>query len=80
VRVESLNLAADPETWAARGPYDVIFCRNVMIYFDRPTQQRLVDRLGAMLAPGGHLLIGHAESMAGVRHALTYVQPAVFRR
>jgi chemotaxis protein methyltransferase CheR len=83
VRVEPLNLAADAREWVAsgaEGPYDAIFCRNVMIYFDRATQQRLVERFTTMLAPGGWFFIGHAESMAGVRHGLTYVQPAVFRR
>ena len=58
---------------------DVIFCRNVMIYFDRATQEHLVSRLTAHLAPGGYLLLGHSESLIGIRHRLATVRPSVFR-
>jgi len=60
--------------------FDVIFCRNVMIYFDRRTQQDLVNRLAACLNPGGHLFVGHSESLSGIEHPLDYVCPAVYRR
>jgi len=60
--------------------FDVIFCRNVMIYFDRPTQQDLVNRLAGCLHPGGYLLVGHSESLSGIEHPLEYVCPAVYRR
>jgi chemotaxis protein methyltransferase CheR len=60
--------------------FSVIFCRNVMIYFDPPTQQRVVDELVEALEPGGYLFIGHAESLSRVCHSLEYVQPAIFRR
>jgi chemotaxis protein methyltransferase CheR len=59
---------------------DVIFCRNVMIYFDKRTQERVVANLTQFLEPGGYLLIGHSESLLGVRHTLEYVQPAIFRK
>jgi chemotaxis protein methyltransferase CheR len=62
------------------GPFPVIFCRNVMIYFDRATQQDLVNRLAARLEPGGYLFIGHAESLGGIDQPLEYVQPAVYRK
>jgi chemotaxis protein methyltransferase CheR len=62
------------------GPFPVIFCRNVMIYFDRATQQDLVNRLANRLEPGGHLFIGHAESLGGIDQPLEYVQPAVYRK
>jgi chemotaxis protein methyltransferase CheR len=58
----------------------VIFCRNVMIYFDKPTQEDLVERLADCLEPGGYLLTGHAESLLGGRHSLEYVCPAVYRK
>ncbi|MCX7604368.1 MAG: protein-glutamate O-methyltransferase CheR [Bryobacteraceae bacterium] len=58
----------------------VIFCRNVMIYFDKATQERLVRRFEDRLEPGGWLLIGHSEGLMGVRHGLEYVMPAVYRK
>ncbi|MDP7287706.1 MAG: CheR family methyltransferase, partial [Phycisphaerae bacterium] len=66
------------EPWPMRGEFDVIFCRNVMIYFDKETQSRLVERFARMLAPGGVLFLGHSESLAGVKHKLRYVQPTVY--
>jgi chemotaxis protein methyltransferase CheR len=66
--------------WPMRGPLDLICCRNVMIYFDRPTQQRLVERFYGLLAPGGYFFAGHSESFAGLDHGFDYIQPAVYRR
>jgi chemotaxis protein methyltransferase CheR len=60
--------------------FPLIFCRNVMIYFDRPTQENLVRRLSDRLEPGGYLFIGHSESLNGVEHGLQYIQPAVYRK
>jgi chemotaxis protein methyltransferase CheR len=59
--------------------FPIIFCRNVMIYFDKTTQERVVHGLSRFLEPGGHLLIGHSESLMGVRHSLEYVQPSIYR-
>ena len=61
------------------GKFQMIFCRNVMIYFDRPTQQNIVSRLVKCLDPGGYLFIGHSESLTGYSHSLQYVRPAVYR-
>ena len=68
------------EPWPVHGPFDVIFCRNVMIYFDKPTQAGLVERFWELLAPGGTLLIGHSESLTGVRHRFNYVRPTIYRK
>ena len=75
VRLARLNLM---DSWPIKGPFNVIFCRNVMIYFDRPTQQRLVNRFYEILEPGGYLFVGHSEGMSGVKHKFRYVQPATY--
>jgi len=58
----------------------VIFCRNVMIYFDRSTQEDLVTRLAMTLEDGGYLFIGHSESLNAIDHGLEYVSPATYRK
>ncbi len=60
--------------------FDVIFCRNVMIYFDRTTQGTLVNKFAGKLHPGGYLMIGHSESLNSISHPLTYLQPTVYRK
>jgi chemotaxis protein methyltransferase CheR len=65
---------------ARRRQFPVIFCRNVMIYFDRKVQGRVVSQLVECLEPGGYLFVGHAESLARVSHGLEYVRPAVYRK
>lgn len=61
-------------------PMDIIFCRNVLIYFDKPTQEAVVNRLCERLRPGGYLFLGHSESITGFSHCLTQVAGTVFRR
>ena len=68
------------ERFPFRHGFQYIFCRNVMIYFDRPTQERLVARFAAQLRAGGYLLIGHSESLNAVQHSLEYVQPTIYRK
>ena len=76
VRFHHLNLLENDYPFAR--PFPLILCRNVMIYFDRPTQEALVGHLAARLTPGGHLLVGHSESLSGIKHSLRLVQPAVY--
>lgn len=61
-------------------PFQVIFCRNVMIYFDRPTQEELISRLVKRLVPGGYLMVGHSESLTHLKHPLRALQPAVYQK
>ena len=68
------------ETFSWGRLFPVIFCRNVMIYFDRQTQEQVVGRLAAMLEPCGYLFVGHAESLTRIPHSLDYVRPAVYRK
>lgn len=78
VRFRTLNLQGP---WPMKGAFDVIFCRNVMIYFDNPTKEKLVSRFAEMLAPGGWLYIGHSERVTGpALNTLTVNGPTIYRR
>lgn len=77
VEFQRLNLI---EPLPDLGRFAVIFCRNVMIYFSRTTQEAVVNRLAACLDPGGYLFVGHSESLAGIQHGLQQVQPAIYRK
>jgi chemotaxis protein methyltransferase CheR len=68
------------ESYSWPHPFPIIFCRNVMIYFDRQTQERVIAGLSRHLEPGGYLFVGHAESLTRVSHSLDYVRPAVYRK
>ena len=61
------------------GLFDVILLRNVMIYFDMPTKQRLLDKLQPLLRPGGYFIISHSETLNGISTALKPVQPSIYR-
>jgi len=63
-----------------RDPFQVIFCRNVMIYFDRPTRAQLVARLARWLVPGGYLFVGHSESLILVNQPLRSIRPAIYQK
>jgi chemotaxis protein methyltransferase CheR len=73
-----LNLM-DP-TYPFSGKFDVIFCRNVMIYFDKPTQEELVNKFHRYLATGGYLFIGHSESLTSLKTPFQFVRPTVYMR
>jgi len=61
-------------------PYDIIFCRNVMIYFEHDTKIAVVKRLYDVLAPGGYLFIGHAESITRDATQYQFIKPAIYRK
>jgi chemotaxis protein methyltransferase CheR len=63
-----------------KGPMDLIFCRNVMIYFDRETIGKLIDKFYKILEVGGYLFIGHSESLSGLQHNFQYVAPCIYRK
>ena len=62
------------------GEFDVIFLRNVMIYFDQDTKRQVVSRLLSLLSPGGHFLVGHSETLNGINEEVRLVQPAVYQK
>lgn len=66
-------------SWPIRTQFDLIFCRNVLMYFDRPTQARLVSRLERALTPEGLLLLGHAENLLGLATSMRRVTSTIYR-
>lgn len=76
VAFKPLNLMGQ---WPVKGPFDAIFCRNVAIYFDKPTQGQLFGRLGGVLAPGGFLYIGHSENLGSGSEGFTGVGKTIFQ-
>jgi chemotaxis protein methyltransferase CheR len=77
IRFKRLNLH---ESWPMKGPFDAIFCRNVAIYFDKPTQRNLFNRYCDMLTIGGMLYLGHAESLIGMNDRFEVSDKTVYRR
>jgi chemotaxis protein methyltransferase CheR len=77
-KFRTLNLLGQ---WPMKGQFDVIFCRNVMIYFDGPTKERLVERFANSLAPGGYLYVGHSERVTGpALDMIAPCGPTIYRR
>lgn len=68
------------ENLPAIGEFDVIFLRNVMIYFDQETKRKVITRMIPRLKPGGYLLISHSESLNGITDALKLVRPSIYRK
>jgi chemotaxis protein methyltransferase CheR len=77
ITFKQLNLL---DAWPMQGPFDVIFCRNVVIYFDKDTQRRLFDRMADLQEPGGWLFIGHSENLLNVTRRYKLVGRTVYRR
>jgi chemotaxis protein methyltransferase CheR len=78
VRFRRINLM--DESYPISAPLDLIFCRNVMIYFDRPTQAQLATKFYRYLKPGGFLFIGHSESLQRLDQPLTPVAPTIYQK
>lgn len=78
--IDFRNLNLFQEDYGLRRNYHVIFCRNVMIYFDNDSREKLVNRLFEHLVPGGYLMIGHSESLMSLRHGFEVVQAAIYRK
>lgn len=76
VLFKRLNLSVTP--FPMRGPLDVIFCRNVMIYFDNVVRKRLLEELYRLLRPDGYLMVGHAESLTGIVSQFRGIRPSVY--
>jgi chemotaxis protein methyltransferase CheR len=78
IRFRRLNLM--DEQFPIKTPLDLVFCRNVMIYFDRPTQEKLVNKFHRYLKPGGYLFIGHSESLQWVEHPFKSLAPTIYQK
>jgi len=77
ITFQKLNLM---EKWPMQGLFDVIFCRNVVIYFDKPTQKVLFDRFADIMQPDSHLFIGHSETLGKISERFKLVDKTVYRR
>lgn len=77
IHFNQLNLMQE---WPMTGPFDFIFCRNVLIYFDRKTKERLANRYAGLLRAGGHLFIGHSESLHQLDTPFTLIRNTIYRK
>ncbi|MDK9700586.1 MAG: methyltransferase domain-containing protein [bacterium] len=78
IRFARLNLTDTP--YPMRGPFDCVFCRNVMIYFENELRARLLQEVYRLLRPGGILILGSAESLVGLTSDLQAVKPSIYRK
>ena len=78
ISYKRLNLSCTP--YPMQGPLDIIFCRNVMIYFDLATKQKLIDEAYRLLRPGGYFFVGHSESISGIKNDFELNKPALYRK
>lgn len=76
VHFKQLNLL---ETWPMNGPFDVIFCRNVLIYFDNVTKQKIIAKFRKMLSPQGYLFIGHSETLINISEEFDLIGQTIYR-
>lgn len=78
VNFERLNFMDD--TLAIAADFDIVFCRNVIIYFDKITQEKVINKLCEKLKPGGYFFLGHSESITNMRVPLEQLRPTVFKK
>lgn len=78
IRLTYLNLMDN--LYSIKETFDVVFCRNVLIYFDRQTQERVINKLCLQLKPGGYFFIGHSESLSGMNVPLEHIKPTIFKK
>lgn len=78
--IDFRNLNLFQQDYGLPMDYHVILCRNVMIYFDQESREKLVNRLFEHLVPGGYLMVGHSESLMSIRHGFDMVQAAIYRK
>jgi chemotaxis protein methyltransferase CheR len=78
VAFRRINFLDDP--WPIRLRFDAVFCRNALIYFDRATQQRILERMAGLLKDGGLLFLGHSESLYGLLTGFTHLGQTIYRR
>jgi len=78
IHFRRLNFMDDE--FGMREPLDIIFCRNVIIYFDRPTQEQVLNHFYRLMAPGAHIFMGHSETLNGLDVPLVSVHPTVYRK
>ncbi|WP_349431092.1 protein-glutamate O-methyltransferase [Methylomarinum sp. Ch1-1] len=77
IHFKQLNLMKE---WPLKGPFDFIFCRNVLIYFDRTTKESLANRFGALMPAGAHLFIGHSESLHALETGFKLIGNTIYRK
>jgi chemotaxis protein methyltransferase CheR len=78
IEFQMVNLIRDD--WPFKDPFDIVFCRNVMIYFDAETQRRVLERIHRVMKPGALLFVGHAENFSDARDLFTLKGKTVYER
>jgi chemotaxis protein methyltransferase CheR len=77
VEYKNINLL---EPFQVKKPFQAIFCRNVMIYFDNKTKEQVIGKMYDAMIPGGYLFIGHSESLSALEHRFSYISPSIYRK
>jgi chemotaxis protein methyltransferase CheR len=78
--IEFLSVNLNQDNWPFHEPFDIVFCRNVMIYFDAPTQRQVLERIHRVLKPGGLFFVGHSENFNESRDLFVLRGKTVYER